>query len=272
MKSKVLGLVAAALFLVLCGWLYSRQGVLRFASVEIENIEDQALVLAVKRKIAPFLGANLLTLSMSELQKSLQENPRIKKVVIRRKLPSTLILKVVERIPVAAYFEGAKPRVISDEGQPIEGLTVTQALPLWLRYTKTLAERQAMVSTWLAELRSDAPQYFGRITEFEWVENRGLVLTVQSTEQSTVEPDRTEVSQLKVDMGTEDFSLRWRRVQVVLDWMLEQRIHGERLIALADGQVVISGVKNLHNLKNELNLKEIVRRATPQSDTRAQAR
>jgi POTRA domain, FtsQ-type len=272
LKSKILGVVSAALFLVLCGWLYSRQGVLRLASVDIENVEDKDLVVAVKRKIVPYLGANLLTLSLADLQKSLQQDVRIKKVFIGRKLPSTLNIKIIERIPVAKYFQGSKEFVVSDEGMLIEGMQVKEVLPIWVHFSKTLPSRKLIVANWLEELRQRELKYFNRISEFEWIENRGLVLSVLSRLDG-IEGDVTpELTYVQVDMGTDNFSQRWRRLKLVLDWMLEQQIQGERLIALDDGQVVISGVKNLHNLKNELNLKEIVRRATPQSDTRVQAR
>ncbi len=268
MKSKILGIVSAALFLVLCGWLYSRQGVLRLASVEIEGIKDKDLEVVIKRKIAQYLGANLLTLSLSDLQKGLQQDVRIKKVFISRKLPSTLSLKIVERTPVARYFANSKEQIVSDEGFVIEGMPIKEILPIWVRFSKTLPSRKLIIANWLEELRQSETNYFSRISEFEWVENRGLVLSVVSR----VESETSEPAYVQVDVGTDNFSQRWRRLKLVLDWMLEQQIHGERLIALGDGQVVISGVKNLHNLKNELNLREIVRRATPQGNTRVQAR
>jgi hypothetical protein len=268
LRSKIFILIFSALFLVLCGWLYSRQGVLRLASLEIESTTDSDLILSVKRKIAPFLGANLLALSLEDLQKSLQENPRIKKVSIRRKPPSTISIKITERLPVAVYIEKGKQKVIGDEGGEIYGFATQEKLPIWVRFARASTQNKSLVAKWLAELRVDYPEYFYRISEFEWVKNRGLVISVQSKPV----PEGTAASYIQVDMGTVDFVTKWQRLKLVLDWMLEQQVHGERLIALADGQVVISGVKNLHNLKNELNLKEIVRRATPQSDTRVQAR
>ena len=268
MKSKLLGLVGVALGLILCGWLYSRQGVLRLASVDIENVDNMDLEVAVKRKIAPYLGANLLTLSLADLQRNLQEDPRIKKVFVSRKLPSTLTLRIVERLPVATVLQRDSARIIGDEGQEITGVKQSEKLPIWVRYQSVPYDRKKVVAEWLSELRAQDHDYFLRLSELEWVVNRGLVLSVQSKPATETEA----ATWVQVDMGTLNFGERWRRLKLVLDWMLDEQIQGERLIALGDGQVVISGVKNLHNLKNELNLKEIVRRATPQGVTRVQAR
>lgn len=264
MKSKAFVLVSVALVLVLCGWLYSRQGVLRFSSIEIDSSNSEELNLAVKRKIAQYLGANLLTISLSDLQKDLEQDPRIKKIFIRRKLPSTLSLKITPRMAIANISKDSNTEIIGDEGAIIDGYLTKESLPSWIGYEKCDLLCRQKISQLLVYIRSKNTGHFGKIAKLEWIMNRGLVFDIR--------PHQDASESVQVEMGTDDFLSKWNRVKLVIDLISEQQIHGERLMALGDGQIVISGVKNLHNLKNELNLKEMVRRATQQGDTRAQAR
>lgn len=264
MKSRVGGAIAVALILVLCGWLYSRQGVLRLSAIEFENSVDLDLELAMKRKIAPFLGANLLTLSLSDLQKNLQTDPRINKVILSRRLPSTLGLRIVPRVAVAKFKDRSKDAIVVDDGNVAAGFATQEALPNWIAYRQCEGSCRQQISQWLLFAKENDPTHFGRLLDVQWRTGRGLYFRING-----LLPEQSPVG---VDMGITDFVGRWPKVKLVLDLIGEQKIRGEHLMALGEGQVVISGVKNLHNLKNELNLKEMVRRATPQSDTRAKAR
>lgn len=240
---------------------------LRFAAVEIENKLDSELELAIKRRVASHLGANLLTLSLSDLQKALETDVRIKKVYLGRKLPSTLKIRAIPRVPVAVATQKGEALVVGEEGEVFEGLKVVETLPQWNNYKKCPPEQRALIASWLSALRAKDIFSYRELADIEWIAGRGLVLNLRK---------RVNPGFVPVDMGTLDFATKWPRVKVALDLIAEQKIQGESLMALGDGQVVISGVKNLHNLKNELNLKEIVRRATPPSDspvdTRALAR
>lgn len=264
MKTKILSFVSVAVFLFLFGWIYSRQGVLRLAAIEIDLEENTSLENDIKKQLVPYLGANLLTLSMADIQRKLQSDLRVKKVFISRKLPSTISLKIIPRTLVARVQTKKGPAWVTDDGSVSSRVDPGGPVPEWLNFKSCSNECLIAVSSWLAEVKVKEPAKFQKISQIKWLSNRGLLLHVDTKNQnSTV---------IEIELGTSNFSEKWKRVSLVVDLISEQKIQGERLMALGEGQVVITGVKNLHNLKNELNLKERVRRATQRGDARALAR
>jgi cell division septal protein FtsQ len=59
---------------------------------------------------------NLFALDLATIRKTIQEQPSIRSAAVARRLPDTLDITVVERIPWASLYNGASPWVIDEDG------------------------------------------------------------------------------------------------------------------------------------------------------------
>lgn len=75
---------------------------------------------AVKETLAPFLGNNLVRLSLPEVASRIEANPWVRTVELEKELPDRLKVRLTEREPVALLLRQGGALVYADvEGQPI---------------------------------------------------------------------------------------------------------------------------------------------------------
>jgi len=93
------------------------------------NVKGHRMVgeATIMKTIGPVLGRNTFTLDIPAIGERLKANPWIKTVEVKRTLPSTLEIKVIERVPVAiAVISGTwlmdKEGVLLDKANPASDL------------------------------------------------------------------------------------------------------------------------------------------------------
>ncbi len=85
-------------------------------------------------------GANLFKLSIREIRERLEANAIIRQAVLRRELPDTLHIRVIERVPLArvGQAEGRMNWLVDAEGVIINKSFQSKHLPFLLGVTDTL--------------------------------------------------------------------------------------------------------------------------------------
>ncbi|MBN2384670.1 FtsQ-type POTRA domain-containing protein [bacterium] len=78
-----------------------------------EVIEDATLL----------YGTNIFTIDPDTIRAMIKDSPYIKQVNVRRELPSTIVLELFERKPIAVIADQAESYLISEDGMLLEELT-----------------------------------------------------------------------------------------------------------------------------------------------------
>ncbi|MDR3031310.1 MAG: cell division protein FtsQ/DivIB [Holosporales bacterium] len=87
------------------------------ANSKVENL--------IKDKLKFEKGDNIFKLSMSEIYQRIKEIGWIKEVVIKKFLPNTLDIKIVQKTPVAIFQHNSTFTIIDEKGNYIEDITPT---------------------------------------------------------------------------------------------------------------------------------------------------
>lgn len=108
----------------------------------------------------------------SALERRIAEHPQVKEVRIERRLPGTLVVRIVERLPVALVpsAQGLVPYDARGIALPIEPSRADLDLPI-------VARRDTAILALLEELRATRPSLYGRISEARR-EGRGGELSI----------------------------------------------------------------------------------------------
>lgn len=109
------------------------------------------------------------------LERRVAAHPQIRAVTIQRKLPGTLVVDVVERIPVALIATPNGFQAYDERGValPIDPARILIDAPV-------AAQRDRVLFRLLAAMRSDAPTLYGRVSEIRRVGPEELVLQLTS--------------------------------------------------------------------------------------------
>lgn len=101
---------------------------------------------------------------LAPLEARVAEMPEVRGVVIRRKLPGTLVVTVTERVPVAMVptSQGLRPYDESGLPLPIDPSKVTVDAPI-------LARRDTAALRLLGQLRQRAPELYQRVSDLRRV-------------------------------------------------------------------------------------------------------
>lgn len=96
----------------------------------------------------------------SPLEERLARHPEIRSVTVRRRLPGTLVVEIVESLPVALVPTPRGLRAYDDRGKllPVDPSQVEVDVPV-------LARRDTALLRLLGELRREAPVVYDRISE-----------------------------------------------------------------------------------------------------------
>lgn len=94
------------------------------------------------------------------LERRVAGHPQVVAVHIRRRLPGTLVVELTERLPVALLAGGRGMRAVDSEGNvlPIDPARTLLDLPV-------VSEADTALLRLLADLRTEEPALFGRVSE-----------------------------------------------------------------------------------------------------------
>jgi len=170
-------------------------GALALETIEIEGA-DRAAPDELKRTLAPWIGANLLGLSLPELSRQLESHPWILQAELRRRLPGTLLVRIEERRPAGLALLGGLVRVVDDRGRVlgIFGPGLAPDFPVLTGVTEGGSEAALARGIALFErLRSASPAFASRISELDLsAPDRVAVRLVEPGPVLLLDPERIE--------------------------------------------------------------------------------
>lgn len=159
-------------------WLYHRtQQDSRFAikAVEITGAAHTSAS-GIDRIAAAYKGRNLFRLDIAVVQKDFMSLPWVERIQIEKKLPDTLAIRIIERVPVALVVADGTPRYVDSQGRIFADLSPSagnDGLPLI-----TSSEPEVVVRSvdFLEKIRTSDPQLYSRISEVVALEAGGFRL------------------------------------------------------------------------------------------------
>lgn len=132
-RRKILILIAAGIvvFSLAAVLILSFSPVLAAKKIEVTGTK---LVNAktVTESLEPLKGTPLPRISESKVQELLGKQPAIDEIVVRAKMPNTLVVEIIEADPVAILEEGEKKYLVSETGKKLRtlGKKDKQKLPI----------------------------------------------------------------------------------------------------------------------------------------------
>lgn len=241
-KSIVGGVLSVVIVALLFGWLYSRNSLFILSNLVVRT-ESPDVQRALQARLIALLGRRLTTLSLTQVESMVQDNPRIKKASIRKRWPSTLEVYVEERQPVGVVFIDKKLWWIDETAVPFALATNVQPLILIENYASIVGTPELnAICAWLQTLPTSS-----WIDEVEWRPERGLIA-------------RNVDLAMEVDLGFVEFDRAWRRANYALNFLRQKNLAVTNLDASYPHRVVVRAQGGLRNFENGLNLKELVRR------------
>lgn len=168
--------VVAGALLALAVWLYQRtHSDTRFAvravhitgAVHTSRAEVDAIV-------ARYVGANLFRIDIADVQGDLSRLPWVSRIEIEKKLPDTLRIRVVERVPVALAQSKSEFRYVDETGVPFAPLSVGAGNPDLPLIAATDQGQLARAVGFIRHLRSRDPELYARISEVRPIPPHGF--------------------------------------------------------------------------------------------------
>ena len=168
----VLGIVIGSLL----AYRHTR-GDARFAVKTIEiagtTHTPRAAIDAITRQ---YIGANLFRIDIARLQGDLRRLGWVKRIEAEKKLPDTLRIRIVERMPVALVAIGGRIAYVDENGVPFAELSPSVGdsdLPL---ITNAAGAELARSVALLSDLRARDPEIYSRISEVKPVAPNAFAL------------------------------------------------------------------------------------------------
>ena len=154
---------------------------------------------AVRAVLRPFLGRNIAELALDEVAKAATRNPWVKEVTVKRMLPSTLRVTVVERTPGALALLNGAIAVVDDGGYVMgpAGPEFPYDLPVLVGLDGYKGkDRDAALArgvAWLLRLHDDFPEWTRGISEVDLSQpDRVVVTRVDGGPRILLDPERIE--------------------------------------------------------------------------------
>lgn len=156
-----------ALSLLLAGyWLFDRtQSDSRFSVRKIQIVGAQYTAADALQKIhRRYNGTNLFRLDVLQLRRELDALPWVERAEIEKQIPDTLVIRVVERRPVA-LLGGTAPHYLDREGKAFAPLSRTVGDPDLPLVNGESAQDIRRCVDFLHELRATEPALYSRVSE-----------------------------------------------------------------------------------------------------------
>ena len=157
-------------------WVYRHtQSDARFA---VKTVEVAGAIHTTRAEIdavtARYAGANLFRIDIERVQRDLRALPWVRRIDIEKKLPDTLIVRIVERTPVALALNGATPYYVDEEGIPFAPLSPGAGDPDLPLITSATLSDLARAAEVILDLRVRDPQLYSRLSEIRPISPAGF--------------------------------------------------------------------------------------------------
>ena len=142
-------------------------------AVEGRETTDRATIMAA---LAAERGTPILAVSPSRAKEKLESLPWVRSATIERRLPGTLVVRLVERHPLAVWQHAGKHELIDREGAviPVRDLTRFARLPT------VVGDDAASHATALIDMLAREPELAGRVTAAVRVDDRRWNLQIDN--------------------------------------------------------------------------------------------
>lgn len=167
-----------ALSLLVAGyWLFDRtQNDSRFSVRKIQIVGAQYTAAdALQQVHRRYNGTNLFKLDVLQLRRELDVLPWVERAEIEKQIPDTLVIRLVERRPVA-LLSGAAPRYLDREGKPFAQLSRSVGDPDLPLVNAANAQDIRRCVDFLRDLRASEPALYSRISEVSPLVPEGFVV------------------------------------------------------------------------------------------------
>ena len=254
--ARVLAVGALTLLVGLAGWLYSRESLFRLSDVQVES-KDAYLAKEVQKRWVGLLGRPLFSISLEELERQTKAQFNVEHIVVKRKWPSTLSIQITEKDAFALRLKKGRLWMVDRNCEDISIMMTARALPL-------LQEPQQGSR----KVRPDADSLCEVISEIESFENPQLKW--ENIDEIYFQEDRgwslrSYEKELEIVLGHKNLFAGWQKAAIALAHLSEKGIRPKFLEASHAKRVVFkmeaTFSSKLQNLKDELNLNELLRRA-----------
>lgn len=145
------------------------------SNIEVEGREttDAAMILAA---LAAHRGTPILAVSPTRAKEQLESLPWVRSATIERRLPGTLVVRLVERHPLAVWQHAGKQELIDRKGEVIP----VKDLGRFSRVPTVVGEDAARHAAKLIEMLAREPQLAARVTAAIRVDDRRWNLRIDS--------------------------------------------------------------------------------------------
>ncbi len=142
-------------------------------AVEGRETTDRATIMAA---LAAERGTPILAVSPSRAKEKLESLPWVRSATIERRLPGTLLVRLVERHPLAVWQHAGKHELIDREGAviPVRDLTRFARLPT------VVGDDAASHATALIDMLAREPELASRVTAAVRVDDRRWNLQIDN--------------------------------------------------------------------------------------------
>jgi len=182
----------------------------------------------IRSRMETFVNKNILGLNLPRIEEMLKSDPRLQEVLIKRRLPGSLLIQVKEKRPVLWI---ALPAELSQLGEagfcglsmdqemiPLDRNDLSRDLPVVSGISVTgdnpLSSRMPQpYQKWNDVRVQKAVQVYRRITEID-PGSSALLSEINLTDPSS--PVLYLLPGIKVIMGENDFERKWKRVRGIL--------------------------------------------------------
>ncbi len=183
--------------------------------IEGNNYLKEEKIKQILQKSNVRLKKNIFAVCLKEVGKRLEDCPRIKEVLIRRKFPQTLIVKITERRPRAKIKQARKSKVLEIDKEGVilgEVESITRDLPL-ISGIKSQEEKEKLllVSKVIKYIISFQPLLFDKISEINVEDVKNIILFLSE------EP-------IEIRLGKEKIKKRLNRLNSILNYNEEKGI------------------------------------------------
>ena len=147
--------------------------VVRDIEVQGRETTDTATIMAA---LAAGRGTPILAVSPGRAKEKLESLPWVRSAAIERRLPDTLVVRLVERHPLAVWQHAGKQELVDREGAviPVKDLTRFNRLPT------VVGEDAATHATALIDMLAREPELAARVTAAVRVDDRRWNLRIDN--------------------------------------------------------------------------------------------
>src|SRR6266851_640314 len=186
--------------------------------IEVEGREttDRATIMAA---LAAERGTPILAVSPRRAKEKLESLPWVRSATIERRLPGTLLVRLVERHPLAVWQHAGKHELIDREGAviPVRDLTRFARLPT------VVGDDAASHATALIDMLAREPELAARVTAAVRVDNRRWNLRIDNAIEVLLPEDNPGAAWTRLAALERSSNLLRRDVQAV-DLRLADRL------------------------------------------------